>query len=106
MTASAVYAILAAAIVLLLLWMLRGALLLPIRLGKEQSLTLVLRASGSGDGLEQAVRALLWMIENGTLNATIVIEDAGLLPEARETAALLQARYDRVRIRTSGEDRP
>ena len=106
MTFSAAVAILAAAIVLLLLWMLRGAVLLPVRLGKELSLTLVLRASGSGDGLEQAVRALLWMMENGTLSGTIVIEDAGLSPEAREAAALLQARYDRIYIRTSGEDRP
>ena len=106
MTATVTLAILAAAIVLLLLWMLRGAALLPIRLGKGQSLTLLLRAAGSGEGLEQTVRALLWITENGTLPGSIVIEDAGLDPDAKEALVLLQARFDRICIRTSREDRP
>jgi len=106
MTATVTLAILAAAIVLLLLWMLRGAVFLPVRPGKGQQLTLLLRVSGSGEGLEQTLRALLWITENGTLPGSIVVEDAGLDTDAKETLALLQARYGRVCVRTSGEDRP
>ena len=104
MTLTLTLALIAAAALLLLAWRLCGALLLPVRLGRKQELALILRAAGSGAGLESTVRSLLWLVENGTLPASIVIEDAGLCAEARHTAQLLEKQHACIRFRASAEE--
>ena len=63
-----------------------------------------------GDGinadLERAVKALLWLRENGTLPALIVIEDGGMSEQALRAARLLTERDGRIRLITKVEDSP
>lgn len=82
--------LLIAAGVLLLLWMVRGVLLTPVRLGKNQRLSLVLTVTGRSPELENTVDALAWLMANGTLKADIVVRDAGMDEETAATAAVLE----------------
>ena len=58
--------------------------------------SLVLPARGSGEGLEQAVRSLLWLRSLGLLRGTILMADVGLDPQGRELALQLTARWTDV----------
>jgi hypothetical protein len=81
-----------------LLWLLRGALLTPVRLGKNESLRLTLRVCGPEPALENTVRALLWLMEEGVLPAELAIEDGGMDAETRRAAEIL-AENERVTLR-------
>ncbi|MGN1003040.1 MAG: hypothetical protein ACI4PC_09735 [Oscillospiraceae bacterium] len=85
-------AVMLAALILLSLWLLRGRLLTPVRLGKNQRLSLVLTVSGPAEELENTVESLLWLIDNGTLRGEILVRDAGMDPETAAAAELLQRR--------------
>lgn len=104
MTLTLVFVLLASAALLLLMWQLRGAMLLPVRLGRKQELALILKTADSEDGLEHTVRSLLWLVENGTLPASIVIEDAGLCEEARLAAQLFEKQYACIHFQATAED--
>ncbi len=103
MTLHLALTILAAAIVILLCWMLRGAALLPVRLGKKQRLTLHLHTASEVTELEAAVRSLVWLIRDG-LPAELIIEDAGLDPEAHRAALLLEKQYTCVTYHAAAEE--
>ena len=87
-----IFALVVAAGLWLLLWWLRGMMLLPLRLGKNQRLDLVLTVSGESQELEYTVNCLLWLIENGTLRGQLVLRDAGMDERTRQTAELLHRR--------------
>ena len=87
-----VIALLAALGLTLLLWLLRGVMLTPVRLGKHQQLALVLTVSGESPELENTVDRLLWLMENGTLRGQLLLRDAGMDPETRQVAELLDRR--------------
>ena len=55
-------------------WLALGALLLPGRCAAR----LTVPAQGGGDGLDQTVKALLWLRRSGLWRGEIVIEDRGL----------------------------
>lgn len=55
-------------------WLALGALLLPERCNTR----LTVSARGSGEGLEQTVRGLLWLRRTGLWRGELVIEDCGL----------------------------
>ncbi|NCB50801.1 MAG: hypothetical protein EOM54_02795 [Clostridia bacterium] len=77
-----------AAAIIVGLWALRGFLLMPMKLGKNSSLTVKLRVDGPDPRLEQTLDGILWLRENGTLPADIVIEDCGMDTETREVARI------------------
>ena len=77
------------ALLALVIWLLRGHMLTPVRAGEDLRLTVVVEVSGSGEGLEAAVRAIAWLRENGTLPCEIEIRGSGLSEAARETAEAL-----------------
>lgn len=87
-----VIALLAALGLSLLLWLLRGVMLTPVRLGKHQQLALVLTVSGESPELEHTVDSLLWLVENGTLRGQLLLRDAGMDDETRRVAELLERR--------------
>ena len=87
-----VIALLAALGLTLLLWLLRGVMLTPVRLGKHQQLALVLTVSGESPELENTVDRLLWLMENGTLRGQLLLRDAGMDDETRQVAELLDRR--------------
>ena len=55
-------------------WLALGALVLP----GSCAVRMVITAEGRGDGLEQTVKALLWLRRTGLWRGEVVIEDCGL----------------------------
>ena len=62
-----------AAILLLIIWALKGVLLTPVRTGDSTDIVIDLLLHGDEPALEQTLRGLLWLRENGTLKANIRI---------------------------------
>lgn len=104
MLLSAIAALLLAAALLFLIHKLRASALLPVRPRESQSLTVTLRVSGDDPYLENTVNALLWLRENGTLPASIVIQDGGMSESALLSARLLERHHACVRLNTNVED--
>ena len=67
-----------------LVWQAGGWLLLPGRCPVRAQVL----ASGDGDGVEQTVRALLWLRRSGLWRGQVVIVDSGL---SREGLSLVMA---------------
>lgn len=80
-------------------WWLMGKLLCPV---PASGTWVVLAGRGEGDGLEQKVRAFLWLRSLGLLRCPVVIADAGLDERGREVARRLGQRWSGV-ILWSGE---
>ncbi len=76
-----------------LIWLGLGWLLLPLRC----PVRVILEARGNGEGLEQGVRALLWLRRTGLLRGTVVIRDSGLDDQGLALARDLSLR-DGVRL--------
>lgn len=75
-----------AALIAALLWIMHGALLLPIRRGKSEDILITVSAQGDAPELEMQLRGLLWLKNNGIVPCSIQIVDAGLTPEALAAA--------------------
>ena len=71
-----------------LAWLAAGALLLP----GVCPARMVVDAQGSGEGLEQTVKALLWLRRAGLWQGRVVIRDRGLNPEGLALAQTLGRR--------------
>lgn len=84
MIAKIISSTLAAAGLLLFLWCLTGAFLLPAR-----GLTVRCRACGDGEGLEQKVRGAAWLFDTGLIRGSLEIADCGLTPEGLDRARRL-----------------
>lgn len=78
-------------------WLAVGALLLP----GVCPARMVVDAQGDGGGLEQTVKALLWLRRTGLWWGDVVIEDCGL---NREGAALAQALGAQNGVEFSSDD--
>ena len=65
-----------------LLWMLSGALLTPVRSGRDTRITLVVQARGDAPELENLLRGIRWLRESGTLMADVLLVDCGLTDDA------------------------
>ena len=70
-----------------LLWMLSGALLTPVRSGRDTRITLVVQARGDAPELENLLRGIRWLRESGTLMADVLLVDCGLTDDARARGA-------------------
>ena len=104
MTLTAVSALLLAAAIFLLLRALRGSMLLPVKPGKAETLSVTLRVTGDDPALENTVQGLLWLRSNDTLPASIVIEDGGMSEATRRVAQLLTTQNGCVRLNSNVED--
>lgn len=78
-------------------WLAVGALLLP----GVCPARMVVDAKGPGDGLEQTVKALLWLRRTGLWWGEVVIEDCGL---DREGSALARALAEQNGVEFSADD--
>lgn len=78
------------------LWLALGALVLP---GGGAG-RIVIDARGDGEGLEQAVKAALWLLRTGLWRGAVVIEDAGL---SQEGAALARALAEETGVVFTGD---
>ena len=90
-----------AALVLLLVWAVRGLMLTPVRPGTNTRLTVRLDISGGDASLESAVSALEWLSANGTLPCGIEIGDLGM-DEATLAVAETLERDGRITIIREG----
>lgn len=86
---------LATAGIILFLWCLIGAFLLPVA---GQNLVTVYRASGDASDLEQAVRGFSWLHETGLLDMSMQIVDCGMSESARQTAQKLALEHPYIQI--------
>ena len=86
----ALVALLAAAGLLGLGWLLFGKLLAPI--GEKGRVYAVIPASGDAETLEHDVQGLLWLRGGNLAQFTVVIADCGLSDQGRILALLLQRR--------------
>lgn len=71
-----------------LVWLAYGWMLLPGSCPVEAVVT----AAGSGEGLEQTIKGLLWLQKNRLWEGTITIRDGGLTEEGRMVALTLARR--------------
>lgn len=78
-------------------WLAMGALLLP----GVCPARMVVDAQGDGGGLEQTIKALLWLRRTGLWWGEVVIRDRGL---NREGAALAQTLAEQNGVAFSPED--
>lgn len=82
-----------AAILLLIIWALKGVLLTPVRTGDNTEIVIGLNLHGHEPALEQTLRGLLWLRENGTLKANIRIIAHEPDEETRHIARHYEAEY-------------
>ena len=78
-------------------WLALGALLLP----GVCPARMVVDAQGDGGGLEQTVKALLWLRRTGLWWGEVVIEDCGL---SRQRVALARALSEQPGVEFSADD--
>lgn len=74
-------------------WWLMGRLLCPV---PASGTWVLLTGRGNGEGLEQKVRAFVWLRSLGLLRCPLVIADIGLDVQGREVALRLAARWHGV----------
>ena len=79
----------AAAVMLVIMWLVRGAMLTPVPIGKNAHAEVRIGVSGNCPELEQSVDAVLWLRENGTLRADVTVCDEGMDAQTRLAAELL-----------------
>lgn len=83
--------------VILFIWILRGMLLMPLKLGKNTRLMVLLQVKGVEPCLEQTVKGLDWLRSNGTLPGDIVIVDDGMDEETVDISQRLTNDLNGVR---------
>lgn len=82
-----------AAILMLVIWALKGMLLTPVKTGESTDMEILLGLNGSEPNLEQTLRGLLWLRENGTLKANIRISANAPDELTRHVAQQYEAEY-------------
>ena len=99
-----IFAALAAAFICTtLVWLLRHLMLRPVRSGKNTVQTLVLRVYGSEPQLEDNIRGLIWLNNNGLIHCRIVILGYELDAETRFIAKAFQNDYRGITLIEDGE---
>lgn len=83
----------AAAVLWFIIWSVKGLLLTPVRLGKNTDARMILRINGAEPAIEYTLRSLLWLRENGTLKADILISANAPDELTRSVAKRFQEQY-------------
>ena len=91
-------AIAAAAVAILfgVFWRLYGSLRTPVRGIRGTGVCTVVTARGSAEGLEQTLKNLAWLEENGIVVARTIIVDCGMDTEGLALARLLTKKYANI----------
>ena len=89
-------AVAAIAIIFWVIWSLLGSLKTPVRSGQSTGVTTVVTVQDSGEGLEQTLKSLIWLQENGTMPGQIILADAGLNDEGKILTRLIVKKYTGV----------
>ena len=89
--------LLASLVLLYLGWLVLGRILTPegtLRL----PVTIQVFCHGEGEGMEETLRALLWLRDRGLGGCRILLVDEGLTERGRRVAKLLCRRWHRVEL--------
>ena len=81
---------------IMLLWTLLGAVLLPLSRRKDMNLTVILRGQGDAPLMERWLRGILWLRDMGLVWWNIVILSDRLDDSALHRARALEEKYDHV----------
>jgi len=84
------------AIIFWVIWSLFGSLRTPVRPGENTGVTTVITVRDNGEGLEQTLKSLIWLQENGTVPGQIILADAGLNKEGKILTRLIVKKYTGV----------
>lgn len=91
-----IFCVLAACGLVLVIWVLFGGLLLPLR-PRRGRIALLWQAAGDERALRRSYRALVWLRESGLGPRELILWDGGLTPEARQVAEALAQTDPRIR---------
>ena len=89
-------AVAAVSVIFGVIWSLFWSLKTPVRCGHGTGMSTVLTVQGGAEGLEQTLKGLVWLHENGTMSGQILLVDAGLNDEGRILARLILKKYTGV----------
>jgi len=90
-------------IVLVIFFIVRRILLTPIPKTDGASIVTVVSVSGDAPQLEQTIGGLLWLLDSGTLDSTILIVDRGLSESGRKMAQLILNDYSSITLCTQDQ---
>lgn len=85
-----------ASILLILLWSVKGVLLTPISSGENTLISIDLSVSGKEPMLEQTIKGIIWLRENGTLKAKVHINTQNADTAAKHIARCYADMYDYI----------
>ena len=88
-TLEIIIAVLAASVIIALVWAAANALLTPVSCGKGGNICTVLKIKGHFPEMEQTIGSVLWLQKNGILDSGIIIADCGIDEETRGMAELI-----------------
>ena len=91
-------AVAAAAVLFGVIWTVYGALRTPVRCGQGTGVHTVVSVRGSAEGLEQTLRGLVWLQQNGAVVGQIAIVDCGLDEEGRVLSRLAVKKHGNIVI--------
>lgn len=87
-----------ALILLILLWSVKGVLLTPISCGENTLISIDLSVSGKEPMLEQTIKGIIWLRENGTLKAKVHINTQNADTAAKHIARCYADMYDFITL--------
>lgn len=92
-----------ASIIILLLWTIKGLLLTPVSRGRSTHIGLVIDVDGSEPKLEQTLKGLVWLRENGTLKTDIHLNVSSTDELTLHIARIYAANYSYITLSEHGE---
>ena len=92
-----------AAVLLIMLWALKGLLLTPITSGENTSISIELTVRDSEPKLEQTIKGFVWLRDNGTLRANLRIDACNADSAAKHIAESYAEKYGYITLSKDGE---
>ncbi len=92
-----------AAILLIMLWSLKGLLLTPITSGENTRISIEFSVRGSEPKLEQTIKGFVWLRDNGTLKANLRIDTHDADAAAKHIAEAYAEKYGYITLSKDGE---
>ena len=86
-------------------WGFKGRLLTPVRKGENTDITVFIEVSGVEPVLEQTLKGLVWMSENGTLIAPVKLLVSDCDESTRHIAEAYAIKNKNITVCDVGEDK-
>lgn len=103
MEGSVISALAVAFICTTLVWILRHMMLRTVKTGKNTNQTLVLRVFNSEPRLEENIRGIIWLNDNGLIHCRVIILGYELDEETRFIAKAFEREYSGITLIEDGE---